>query len=162
MHVFRTWRFAPALALPCLMAACGGPAAETGALNDEVTLTGCLRGGQEAGTYVVTPDSDGMALVGGRATTGGAMPTYTYVLVADRALASLVGQEVQVTGTVEETDEFAQERSTESEQSDRETAGDESVTPTVEVEEQVEVRLRELVVRDVRSVNQSCTGETGR
>lgn len=141
--------------LPGVVAACGGtPRSETGVFTREITVTGCLRGGEEAGTYVVTADTDELAAVGQRAIRG-QVPTYTYVLEATRDLDALVGQQVEVTGKVAESDEFQHEQSEEAELPEQSLEGD-PFTPTVEVEKELAVRLRALQVADVRSLGSTC------
>jgi hypothetical protein len=154
------WRVTPALLLPCLMAACGSPVAETGVFSNELTVTGCLRGGEQAGTYVVTADSGPLPALGGRTVGSPEMPTYTYVLEGTRDVSEFVGHRVEVTGEVTERDEFEHERATQTEAEAHTRPGD-TFTPMVETEEHVTVRLRALEVREIRSLSPTCPPGAG-
>ncbi|MGE3275226.1 MAG: hypothetical protein AB7O67_08940 [Vicinamibacterales bacterium] len=171
MFTTRKWLLAPALTLPLSLAACGGDAAvppsaqddaptagETALQDEPRTVTGCLRGGEEAGTFVVTADANSLTSLTARSATG-ELPTYTYVLDTGQDLSSMVGHQVAVTGTVEASDDFEHTRSRETEQP---TTEGETVTPTVETERDFDLELRRLAVEDIRSVDDTCDTGTNR
>ena len=120
--------------------------------GDEVTIAGCLSGAD--GRFALTAAPDAGVAIAGRAVAGNERETHSYVLVGGNNLQQHLGKRVEVTGTIigEEKDiEHAAEKKTE--QPDATGSGD---RPTVKTQEDVEVEVRQLNVRDVRSVSGDC------
>lgn len=106
-----------------------------------MTVTGCLRAGDAAGTYVLTTD---------RSTTG--EPTATYQLVGtDGAdLSDHVGRRVEARGVLDAQQQVTTRSTTDPAPNATATSG----TPTVATTTQL--NLRRLEVREVRQVEGSC------
>jgi hypothetical protein len=120
--------------------------------GDEVTIAGCLSGADGRFALTAAPDA-GVAIVG-RAVAGNERETHSYVLVGGNNLQQHLGKRVEVTGTIigEEKD-IEHEAEKKTEQPDATGSGD---RPTVKTQEDVEVEVRQLNVRDVRAVSGDC------
>lgn len=120
--------------------------------GDEVTIAGCLSGSE--GRFALTAAPDAAAAVAGRAVSGDERETHSYILVGGSNLQQHLGRRVEVTGTVSggatQVDHEAEKKNVEPDA----TGGGE--TPTVKTQEEVEVQVRRLNVRDVRSVAGDC------
>lgn len=73
---------------------------------NHVTLTGCIRGGPEANTYIITKAPDALT-AGINAATTGAVPTINYVLVGGQDFKPHVGHQVEITGRIDGIDELS-------------------------------------------------------
>jgi hypothetical protein len=121
--------------------------------GDEVTVTGCLTGSDGRFALTATPDAAGA--IAGRAVGGDERETHSYILAGSANLQAHVGKRVEVIGTVEggarQVEHEAEKKNVEPDA----TGGGE--TPTVKTQEEVEVQVRQLNVRDVRPVAGDCT-----
>lgn len=150
------------LVLTGLAAGCGGgdtaPRSDEGARTPPPaqanTVTGCLKGGSAAGTYVLVTEPAEMGAEVERATRG-LVTTYTYTLVG-QDLDSHVGRQVAVTGAVEDRDEVEVDESREQTAAPNRVGGD-TVTPTVEVEEEAVIEVRRMRVDTVQPTGEPCT-----
>ena len=120
--------------------------------GDEVTIAGCLSGTD--GRFALTAAPDAAVAIAGRAVAGNERETHSYVLVGGNNLQQHLGKRVEVTGTIigEEKD-IEHEAEKKTEQPDATGSGD---RPTVKTQEEVEVEVRQLNVRDVRAVSGDC------
>ncbi|MGE0040632.1 MAG: hypothetical protein AB7H88_11885 [Vicinamibacterales bacterium] len=134
------------------------PAAEVG--GHALTVTGCLRGGEITGTYVVTADAEPLTSLASRAATG-ELPTYTYVLESQEDLAPYVGHQVEVTGTLGDQANLEHDSSETTKLAEGTSQG-EPVTPTIDTTQEVDLELHELDVRQVRTLADSCDAGTAR
>lgn len=143
---------AAVMAAACAAGACSSepeaPVAQsqtrsTQQLNTQATLTGCLRAGEAANTYVLTASA---------ATNDGSVPA-TYQLDGANAanLTDHVGKRVEVTGVIAEQQHVA---TTEPAQPADDKATGTSGTPTVQTSTQL--ALRRVQVQQVRPVAGSC------
>ncbi len=118
--------------------------------GDEVTIAGCLSGSD--GNFVLTAAPDAAVAATERAFAD-ERETHTYVLSGGTNLQQHLGKRVEVVGTLEgrerELDHDAKSKTTAPP-----TGGD---TPTVATKEEIEVEVRGLNVREVRSVSGTCT-----
>ena len=120
--------------------------------GDEVTIAGCLSG--DAGRFALTAAPDAGVAIAGRAVAGEERETHSYVLIGGNNLQEHIGKRVEVTGTIvggEKDIEHEAEKKTQ--QPDATGSGDK---PTVKTQEEVEVEVRQLNVRDVRAVAGNC------
>lgn len=120
----------------------------------EITVTGCLTGAPDRNAFVVTADRN--ALTSGALYSGsGEVPTYTYELVATGSdLAPHVGRQVQVVGRLDadRDDEVDVEARTEHADAGR----DSKVTPAVETNEEIEIKVRRIHVVSVTETGTAC------
>ena len=127
------------------------PGAASGS-GDEVTIAGCLSGSD--GRFALTAAPDAGAALAGRAVGGDERETHSYILVGGTNLQELAGKRVEVTGTVQggskQVEHEAEKKQVEP---DATGSGDK---PTVKTREDVEVQVRQLNVRSVRSVAGEC------
>lgn len=120
--------------------------------GDEVTIAGCLSGAD--GRFALTAAPDASAAVAGRAVAGDERETHSYVLIGGNNLQEHLGKRVEVTGTiVGKEKDIEHEAAKKTEQPDATGSGD---RPTVKTQEDVEVEVRQLNVRDVRAVAGNC------
>jgi hypothetical protein len=133
-----------------------------GAGGDEVTITGCLTGASDRGAFAVTADRN--ALTSGALYAGsGEVPTYTYELVGNAAdLAAHVGRQVQVKGRLDENrdDEVDVETKVKTE-GERVQSGNDKVTPAIETNEEMEIKVRRLHVASVMPTGAACSAQNG-
>lgn len=115
MNTAKTTATAGLLLLTSLAAACGGDGAGDANRPDTVetrpaptaqatSVTGCVKGGDATGSYVLVAQREPMGAAVDRATRGH-VATYTYVLEG-QGLAQHVGRQVVATGTIEEKDDL--------------------------------------------------------
>ena len=124
--------------------------------GDDVTVTGCLTGASDRQAFVLTADRN--ALTSGALYSGsGEVPTYTYELVGSGDFSSHVGQKVTVKGRLDEgrDDEVDAEAKSKVELPATR-SGDDKVTPAVETNEEVEIRVRRLQVQAITPTGASC------
>lgn len=120
--------------------------------GDEVTIAGCLSGAD--GRFALTAAPDASAAVAGRAVAGDERETHSYVLIGGNNLQEHLGKRVEVTGTiVGKGKDIEHDAEKKTEQPDATGSGDK---PTVTTQEDVEVEVRQLNVRDVRAVAGNC------
>ena len=133
-------------------------ATREGASGEEITVTGCLSGAADRGAFVVTADRN--ALTSGALHSGsGDVPTYTYELVGNAAdLSPHVGRQVQVKGRIDEDrkDEVEVDNKDKVE-GQRVQSGDNKVTPAIETNEEVEIKVRRLHVASVTATGGTCS-----
>ena len=164
MHTAKTTATAGLVLLASLAAACGGDrvadaerpeTAETRPVPtaQATSVTGCIKGGDATGTYVLVTQPEPMGAAVDRATRG-QVATYTYLLEG-RELAQHVGQEVEVTGTIEEKDDIEVEETREQTSAPTTVDGD-TVTPTVEVEEAAVIEMRRMRVDTLQPTGGAC------
>jgi hypothetical protein len=120
--------------------------------GDEVTVTGCLSGTDGRFALTATPDATGS--IAGRAVAGDERETHSYILAGSANLQEHVGKRVQVIGTVEGGSKQVEHEAEKKNVEPNATGGDEK--PTVKTSEDVEVQVRQLNVREVRSVAGDC------
>lgn len=124
-----------------------------GGSGDEVTVAGCLNGSD--GRFALTAAPDAGAALAGRAVSGDERETHSYVLVGGTNLQEHVGKRVEVIGTVEGgSKQLEHEAEKKNVEPDATGSGDK---PTVKTQEDVEVQVRQLNVREVRPVAGNCT-----
>ena len=120
--------------------------------GDKVTIAGCLSGAD--GRFALTAAPDAGAAIAGRAVTGDERETYSYVLIGGNNLQEHIGKRVEVTGTiVGSAKDIEHEATKKTEQPDATGSGDK---PTVKTQEDVEVEVRQLNVREVRAAAGNC------
>lgn len=120
--------------------------------GDEVTVAGCLSGAD--GRFALTAAPDAGAAIAGRSVAGDERETYSYVLIGGNNLQEHLGKRVEVTGTiVGDGKDIEHEATKKTEQPDATGSGDK---PTVKTQEDVEVEVRQLNVREVRAVSGDC------
>lgn len=150
------------LTLGSLTLACGGDRepepeeareAETVPMAQATTVTGCIQGGTQEGTYVLATDPNPLGASADR-TLRGETATYTYLLEG-RDLGQYVGRQVTVTGTIEEKDDLEVEDSSEAEGTPTTVDGD-TVTPKVEVDTEAVIEMRRLQVNTVQATAGEC------
>lgn len=138
-------------AMTLAAAACGSepdaPAAQsqtstTQQLNTPATVTGCLRAGEAANTFVLTASATG---------EGATPATYHLEGAADNNLQSHVGRRVEVTGIVAEQQHVA---TRETPQAADQRATGTSGTPTVQTGTQLAVRT--VQVKTIRPLDGRC------
>lgn len=127
--------------------------ARDGGSGDEVTITGCLSGSEGRFALTATPDAAGA--IAGRAVAGDERETHSYILVGSADMQQHVGKRVEAIGTLEggskQVEHEAEKKNVEP---DATGAGDK---PTVKTQEDVEVQVRQLNVRQVRAVGGDCS-----
>ena len=129
----------------------GGDARPSGS-GDEVTIAGCLNGTD--GRFALTAAPDSSVAVAGRAVAGNERETHSYVLIGGTNLQEHLGKRVEVTGTIVGGEkEIEHEAKKTTEQPDATGSGD---RPTVKTQEDVEVEVRQLNVKNVRAVSGDC------
>jgi hypothetical protein len=121
--------------------------------GDEVTIAGCLSGSE--GRFALTAAPGPAVAIAGRAVAGDERETHSYVLVGGNNLQQHLGKRVEVVGTIEggsrQVEHEAEKKQVEP---DATGSGDQ---PTVKTEEEVEVQVQQLHVRDVRAVPGDCS-----
>jgi hypothetical protein len=120
--------------------------------GDTVTIAGCLSASQD-GRFALTA-APGAAV----ATTARAMDderdTHSYVLIGGDNLQAHVGKRVEVIGTLSgRTQDMEQESTKKTESAPAATGGD---TPTVKTQEEIDLQVRQLNVRQVRDLAPTC------
>ena len=137
-----------------LSAACNrGPKATTVAevqsqtaqpTNQPMTVTGCLKAGEAAGTFVVTAARS----------AGSSSDTATYQLIGEQAanLQEHVGRQVEVSGTMQAHQEIATTATPQPPANERATGT--SGTPTVQTK--TEVDIRRLAVTSIKPLGDKC------
>ena len=124
-----------------------------GGSGEEVTITGCLSGSEGRFALTATPDAAGA--IAGRAVAGDERETHSYILVGSADMQQHVGKRVEAIGTLEggskQVEHEAEKKQVEP---DATGAGDK---PTVKTQEDVEVQVRQLNVRQLRSVAGDCS-----
>lgn len=132
------------------------------ATGDDVTITGCLTSAPDRGAFAVTADRN--ALTSGALHSGsGEVPTYTYELVGNAAdLSPHVGRQVEVKGRLDDDrdDEVDVETKNKTE-SPRVQSGDDKVTPAIETNEEMEIKVRRLHVTSVNPTGGTCSPAAG-
>ncbi len=125
--------------------------------GDLIKVTGCLTAAPDRNAFVVTADRH--ALTSSTLTaTQGETPTFTYELTGDTSnLSAHAGQLVEVTGRLDDS------RKDEVDVDDKSEAklpsvrsGNETVTPAIETETDVEISVRRLHVSSVASTGRDC------
>lgn len=121
--------------------------------GDTVTIAGCLSAGQN-GQFALTA-APGAAV----ATTARAMDderdTYTYMLVGGDNLQAHLGKRVEVIGTVTGGKHDMETKDTKKTEAAPAVSGGD--TPTVKTQEEIDVVVRQLNVREVRDLAPTCT-----
>lgn len=146
--------------------------------NAPVTVTGCLRAGEEQSTFVLAVlDPSGGDTARNDTTTGAQSPaptgttgtasqssslpkTLTYQLVpgaSNTDLRSHVGQRVQVTGTVQASSgSTVQSKTATAGAAPNDTQPGDAQTPVVATTEQTRVKVQKLKVQSLKAVGGSC------
>lgn len=120
---------------------------------NHVTLTGCIAGGEQANTYVLTQVPDRLT-AGVNATMTGAVPTIHYLLVGPQDFKSRVGHRVEITGRIDE--DKAGGTKTEEKRKTEPPATTKEAEPKVKVTERSRIEVRKLAVESLRAVTGSC------
>ena len=131
-----------------------GTEARASGSGDGVTVAGCLSGTPD-GRFALTAAPDATAAIAGRSVAGDERETHSYILVGGDNLQQHVGKRVEVTGTVAGGSTQVEHDAKAKAEVPNATGGDEK--PTVRTTEEVEVQVRQLNVREVRSVAGDCT-----
>jgi len=124
--------------------------------GDYVTVTGCLTGATDRAAFVLTADRS--ALTSGALYSGsGEVPTYTYELVGGTDLATHVGQKVSIKGRLDKDRDDEVDAEAESKTKLPKTqSGDDKVTPAIETNEEMEIRVRRLRVESISPTGSAC------
>ena len=112
--------------------------------NQPMTIAGCLKAGEAAGTYVLSA----------AATAGASGDTATYQLVGPQAsnLQDHVGHRVEVNGTMQAHQEIASTSSPQPAANERATG----TTGTATVQTKTEIDIRRLAVTSVKPLGDKC------
>lgn len=120
--------------------------------GDEVTIAGCVSGAD--GRFALTAVPDATGAIAGRIVSGDERETHSYILAGTANLQEHLGKRVEVIGTIEggsrQVEHEAEKKQVEP---DHTGSGDK---PTVKTQEDVEVQVRQLNVRSVRSMSGDC------
>lgn len=129
-------------------------AADTNANSsgDTVTIAGCLSAGQD-GRFALTAAPDAAVSTAARAMDN-ERDTHTYVLVGGDNLQAHLGKRVEVIGTVTGRTQDMEQKDTKKTEAAPATAGGD--TPTVKTEEEIDLEVRQLNVREVRDLAPTC------
>jgi hypothetical protein len=120
--------------------------------GDAVTISGCLTAGPN-GQFALTAAPDAAVSTAARAMND-ERETHSYVLVGGENLTQHLGKRVEVTGTIAgKTQEMEQNAKKTTETAPATSGGD---TPTVKTKEEIDLEVRQLHVRDVKSVAPTC------
>jgi len=120
--------------------------------GDMSTISGCLTASAD-GNFVLTAAPDAAVSTAARAMND-ERDTHSYVLFGGDNLTQHLGKRVEVTGTIAgKTQEMEQESKKTTEAAPSTAGGD---TPTVKTKEEIDLEVRQLHVRDVRSVAPTC------
>lgn len=126
-------------------------------LGDELTVTGCLTASPGNDAFVVTAART--ALTSGALHSGsGETPTYTYELTGDVGqVTEHVGRQVEVTGRLDKDrdDEVEVDNEDETKLPARQ-SGNDTVTPAIEMETEMDIKVRRLHVASVKPTGQPC------
>ena len=123
----------------------------------EITVTGCLTAAENRDAFVLSADRN--ALTSGALYAGsGEVPTYAYELVGTSTdLARHAGKQVEVKGWLDkrddETDVVAKDKTTEPPRK----IGDDTVTPAIETQQDLEIKVRRLHVISTVETGQPCS-----
>jgi hypothetical protein len=120
---------------------------------NHVTLTGCVAGGDQANTYVLTKVPDQLS-AGVNAATTGAVPTVNYLLVGSQDFKPHVGHRVEITGRIDHDAEKGVK--TEDKKKTEPQATTKDVDPKVKVTERTRIEVRKLNVESMKMVATSC------
>jgi hypothetical protein len=126
---------------------------DRGGSGDEVTIAGCISGSD--GRYALTAAPDAAGAIAGRAVAGDERETHSYILAGNTDLQQHVGKRVEVVGTLSGGSKQVEHEAEKKNVEPNATGGDER--PTVKTSEEVEVQVRQLNVRQVRSVPGDCS-----
>ena len=130
----------------------GASAKDANSSGDTVTIAGCLSTGQD-GRFALTA-APGAAV----ATTARAMDderdTHSYVLIGGENLQAHLGKRVEVIGTLSGRTEDMEQKDTKKTETAPATSGGD--TPTVKTQEEVDLQVRQLNVRQVRDLAPTC------
>lgn len=124
----------------------------SGGSGDEVMIAGCLSGADGRFALTATPDPAGA--IAGRSVAGDERETHSYILVGGNNLQQHLGRRVEVIGTISGGSRQVEHEAEKKNVEPNATGGDEK--PTVRTSEDVEVQVRQLHVREVRSVAGDC------
>jgi hypothetical protein len=120
---------------------------------NHVTLTGCIAGGQQANTYVLTKAPDPLT-AGVNATMSGAVPTINYLLIGEQDFKPHVGHKVEITGRI--ANDPAGGAKTEDKKKVEPPATTKDVDPKVKVTERSKIEVRRLQVESLKMVSVTC------
>ena len=120
--------------------------------GDTVTIAGCLSAGQN-GRFALTAAPDAAVSTAARAMDN-ERDTHTYVLVGGDNLQAHLGKRVEVIGTVTGGMQDIERKDTKQTETAPATAGGD--TPTVKTEEEIDLEVRQLNVRQVRDLAPTC------
>jgi hypothetical protein len=124
--------------------------------GDFVTVTGCLTSAPDRAAFVLSADRNALTS-GGLYSRSGEVPTYTYELVGGSDLSKHAGQRVSITGRLDDDrdDEVDAEVESKTKEPPRQ-SGDDKVTPAIETNEEMEIRVRRLRVESVTPTGSGC------
>jgi hypothetical protein len=128
--------------------------------GDLIKITGCLTAAADQNAFVVTADREALASSTLTAAQGEA-PTYTYELAGNTSnLPAHVGQQVEVTGRVDEDRKADVDADEKSEvKLPPAQSGKDIVKPAIETEAEVEIKVRRLHVSSVMPTGRPCVQE---
>lgn len=130
----------------------GTATADSTASNKSIEVTGCLTANRATNQFVVTADRTAL----GYAARVGEAETYAYQLVGGLNLHQHIGRQVVVKGTVSgdiEKSEYTADKKTEQPQV---RSRGEDVTPAVESEEEIELKVQRLHVASITPTGSVC------
>jgi len=120
--------------------------------GDTVTIAGCLSAGQD-GRFALTAAPDSAVAMTARAMDD-ERDTHSYVLIGGDNLQAHIGKRVEVIGTVSGRTQDMEHKDTKKTESAPATSGGD--TPTVKTQEEIDLEVRQLNVRQVRDLAPTC------
>ena len=120
--------------------------------GDTVTIAGCLSAGQD-GRFALTAAPDAAVSTTARSMDN-ERDTHTYMLVGGDNLQAHLGKRVEVIGTITGRTQDIEQKTTKKTETAPATSGGD--TPTVKTQEEVDLEVRQLNVRQVRDLAPTC------
>ena len=120
--------------------------------GDAVTIAGCLSGTSD-GRFALTAAPDAAVATAARAMDN-ERDTHTYVLIGGDNLQAHLGKRVEVIGTLSGHKQEVEQKDTKKTESASAAGGSE--TPTVKTQEEIDLEVRQLNVREIRDVAPTC------
>ena len=118
-----------------------------------MTIAGCLSSGQD-GRFALTA-APGAAVAATARAMDDERDTHSYVLIGGDNLQAHVGKRVEVIGTLSGRTQDMERNDTKKTEGTPATSGGD--TPTVKTEEEIDLQVRQLNVRQVRDLAPTCS-----
>lgn len=123
--------------------------------GDTVTIAGCLSS-DSAGRYALTAAPDATGSIAARVVDDNDRDTKSYILVGGENLQAHLGKKVEVVGKVSgKTIDMEHKAGAETQQPPA--SGGDHNQPSVKTTEEVDLKARQLEVREIRDVAATCT-----